>query len=256
MLRQQGQAERIDNGDRWGAWRWTGREEWEQEYRTNALEDNLELWAKLQAWPNPTITGGQLATLLGRTGGATSSILRGLRKRGVLRSLGDSWEIVRETLKEFAPCPPASSDQLLEHPLRAVETQFATPVKPPSSADPTPTQQDDIDEILRAAGIDLGNLSPVERDVSVLSEDLGRDRQAEGRRQIARGERPPLKEAIKRVMGSKRMSLAKLMLGLDLNKWSPLSATPQKAREYVAQLISHNPDDFEVVERGVYRVKR
>ena len=98
MLKQQGQTERLENG----CWRWTGQEWSGRRYTTSRLEDNRALWDKLVGWSHDTITGSQLAALIGRDGGATSSVLRGLRRRGVIHKRGNTWVINWEVLGTFA----------------------------------------------------------------------------------------------------------------------------------------------------------
>jgi hypothetical protein len=78
---------------------------------------------------------------------------------------------------------------------------------------------------------------------------------AEGRRAVAEGLRPPIKDAIGKIMGSKTMTIDEIFEGLRAKSWLPNSAEP---RQYIAYLLSTSKDRFERVTgagRGVYRNK-
>jgi hypothetical protein len=75
---------------------------------------------------------------------------------------------------------------------------------------------------------------------------------AAGRRAVARGDRPTLKEAMAKVMGSKVMSAGEIADGLEAKGWLPNSKDP---RTYCLYTLSDNKDVFERVERGRYKVK-
>ena len=75
---------------------------------------------------------------------------------------------------------------------------------------------------------------------------------AEGRRAVAEGLRPPIKDAIAKVMGGKTMSIDDIFEGLKAKSWLPNSSEP---RQYISYLLSTSKDRFERVQgaRGVYR---
>lgn len=78
---------------------------------------------------------------------------------------------------------------------------------------------------------------------------------AEGRRAVAEGKRPPIKDAIAKVMGTKTMSIDDIFEGLKAKTWLPNSSEP---RQYIAYLLSTSKDRFERVAsagRGFYRAK-
>lgn len=78
---------------------------------------------------------------------------------------------------------------------------------------------------------------------------------AEGRRAVAEGLRPPIKDAIAKIMGGKTMSIDDIFEGLKSKSWLPNSSEP---RQYIAYLLSTSKDRFERVAsagRGFYRVK-
>jgi len=76
---------------------------------------------------------------------------------------------------------------------------------------------------------------------------------AEGRRAVAGGERPPLKDAMVIVMGNVNMSAQGVVDALARKKWLPSSSDH---RQYISFMLSNNcPDTFERTEtRGYYRV--
>jgi len=74
---------------------------------------------------------------------------------------------------------------------------------------------------------------------------------AEGRRAVARGDRPTLKEGMARVMGSKVMDAGEILEGLKAKGWTPNSKDP---RTHCLYTLSDNKDVFERVERGRYKV--
>lgn len=76
---------------------------------------------------------------------------------------------------------------------------------------------------------------------------------AKGRRDVARGDRPPIRKAIVRVMGDKVMDSATIVEELDKRGWGPNAKDP---RTYVLYTLSENRHDvFERVSRGRYRVR-
>lgn len=80
----------------------------------------------------------------------------------------------------------------------------------------------------------------------------GQARAAEGRRIVARGERPPMKEAMTTVMGRRTMGAADIVEGLAKRNWLPTSNDPQ---QYISYMLSSNKDTFERISRGQYRVR-
>jgi hypothetical protein len=74
-----------------------------------------------------------------------------------------------------------------------------------------------------------------------------------GRRAVALGLRPPLKEAIAKVMGNKAMGAADILEALEDRNWVPDAAKPQ---QYISCTLSSAKDIFERVEgqRGLYKV--
>lgn len=76
---------------------------------------------------------------------------------------------------------------------------------------------------------------------------------AEGRRAVARGDRPPLKNALERAMGNKGdFKVDDAIKELTAKNWMPNTKNP---REYIGYILSSNNDLFERVSWGVYRVK-
>ena len=78
---------------------------------------------------------------------------------------------------------------------------------------------------------------------------------AEGRRAVAEGRRPPIKDAISKVMGNKTMTIGDIFDGLKEKGWLPNSNEP---RQYISYLLSTSKDRFERAPnggRGIYRVK-
>jgi chemotaxis protein histidine kinase CheA len=62
---------------------------------------------------------------------------------------------------------------------------------------------------------------------------------------------PPMKERIKKVLGSKSMDCPAIMDALKIKNWLPDAKDP---KAYVSFLLSGNPNDFKRVSRGVYCV--
>jgi len=78
---------------------------------------------------------------------------------------------------------------------------------------------------------------------------------AEGRRAVARGDRPPLVEAVATVMGSKVMNSGMILEKLTAKGWQPNS---NDSKSYLSYVLSSNKEAFEKVPekgRGYYRVK-
>jgi hypothetical protein len=77
---------------------------------------------------------------------------------------------------------------------------------------------------------------------------------AEGRRAVAEGLRPPIKDAIQKVMSGKAMSIDDIFEGLKAKSWLPNSSEP---RQYISYILSTSKDRFERVvgSRGVYKPK-
>ncbi len=78
---------------------------------------------------------------------------------------------------------------------------------------------------------------------------------AEGRAAVLRGDRPPIKEAISKVMGSKVMNATTIADLLKEKKWLPNSNDP---KAYIAYILCSTKERFERVTtkgRGFYRVK-
>lgn len=77
-------------------------------------------------------------------------------------------------------------------------------------------------------------------------------RAAKGFRQVKNGLRPPLKEAVARVLGTSVMSIPDIHDGLKAKKWLPNS---RDTRAIVSQVLANSKDRFERPRRGHYRVK-
>jgi hypothetical protein len=75
---------------------------------------------------------------------------------------------------------------------------------------------------------------------------------AEGRRAVARGDRPTMKEAIATVIGKATMGAAEVVEGLEKRDWVPNAA---KIQQYVSFLLSNNKDVFERIGHGQYKVR-
>lgn len=79
-----------------------------------------------------------------------------------------------------------------------------------------------------------------------------RERVSEGRRAVARGDRPTLKEAIQEVLGKSTLGAGEVLTRLTQRGWAPNSTDPQ---QYISYMLSSNNDVFDRVSRGLYRVK-
>lgn len=80
-------------------------------------------------------------------------------------------------------------------------------------------------------------------------------RAAEGRREVLEGLRPPIKDAIAKVLGSKTMQSQAIFDALKEKGWLPKS---NNQRGYVSYVLSSNKDHFESVKgkgRGHYRLR-
>lgn len=75
---------------------------------------------------------------------------------------------------------------------------------------------------------------------------------AEGRRAVARGDRPTMKEAMAIVIGTAKCTSEDVVKGLEKKGWLPNAENPQ---QYVSYMLSSNKDTFERVERGIYKVR-
>jgi hypothetical protein len=73
----------------------------------------------------------------------------------------------------------------------------------------------------------------------------------EGRRAVASGKRPPLKEAMVTVMGDKECTSEMILAGLKTHGWLPNSENP---RGYISYMLSSNKDAFKQTSRGHYKV--
>jgi len=74
----------------------------------------------------------------------------------------------------------------------------------------------------------------------------------EGRRAVAQGKRPPMKEAVATVIGKTTMTAAEVVTGLEKKDWLP---NTNKVQQYVSYILSSNKDIFERVEHGKYKVQ-
>lgn len=82
------------------------------------------------------------------------------------------------------------------------------------------------------------------------------DRAIQGRRAVAEGLRPPIKDAIENILGSSTMNIDDIYSALKQKEWLPTSADP---RQYLAYLLATSKDRFERVPsqgRGYYRKAR
>lgn len=77
---------------------------------------------------------------------------------------------------------------------------------------------------------------------------------AQGRRDVASGKRPKIKDAMTIVMGDTPMNAESIFAGLEARGWTPNSKNP---KSYISYLLSSLRDHFEKVpgQRGIYRVK-
>ena len=79
---------------------------------------------------------------------------------------------------------------------------------------------------------------------------------AEGRRAVADGVRPPIRDAIEKVLGAEVLNIETIYSKLCARHWAPTSSEP---RQYVAYLLATTKDKFERVPsmgRGFYRNAR
>ena len=74
---------------------------------------------------------------------------------------------------------------------------------------------------------------------------------AAGRRAVARGDRPPMKEAIALIMGDKETEIGEVVAALEKKGWLPNTPHP---RPYVNCFLANSKDVFERVSRGKYKV--
>lgn len=82
----------------------------------------------------------------------------------------------------------------------------------------------------------------------------GTRRAQQGRREVLEGKRPPIKDAIKTILGDKTMSSTDIFEALKKRGWLPNSNNP---RAYTSYVLSSNKEHFESVRglgRGFYRV--
>ncbi len=75
---------------------------------------------------------------------------------------------------------------------------------------------------------------------------------AQGRRAVAAGLRPPLKEALAILLGTKSMNIEDAIKGLHAKGWMPAS---KNEHSYISYALSSNKDMFERVSRGEYKVR-
>ena len=73
-----------------------------------------------------------------------------------------------------------------------------------------------------------------------------------GRQDVARGVRPPLAQAMARVMGTKAMDSQTVLEALKKRSWAPRSAN---ARQYLSFIFSSTPEAFKRIRRGLYKVR-
>jgi hypothetical protein len=69
--------------------------------------------------------------------------------------------------------------------------------------------------------------------------------------ELRQSPRPPLREALRAVIGLDKLSINEAMTRLAMRGWTPRSALP---RQDIAHQLSHAKDDFQQVQQGVYRV--
>jgi hypothetical protein len=72
------------------------------------------------------------------------------------------------------------------------------------------------------------------------------------RQEIKAGLRPPVKEAMLKVMGTKSMKGKEIYKALEAKGWLPNSRDP---KSYIFNMLSECPELFERVSRGLYQVK-
>lgn len=78
------------------------------------------------------------------------------------------------------------------------------------------------------------------------------NRATEGRRAVAQGLRPKISDAMIIIMGTQTMNASQLYEALQQKGWLPSASDP---RQYLNYIFAKNPDLFERVARGAYRVK-
>jgi len=92
--------------------------------------------------------------------------------------------------------------------------------------------------------------APSEGKKSRLSKE-GRARATAGRQAVARGDRPPLKQAMIEVMGSDTCNPAMVVERLASKGWTPSAGNP---KTYVGEQLAKCPDTFLRQNRGFYQV--
>lgn len=104
----------------------------------------------------------------------------------------------------------------------------------------------------KAAGVKSSKKTAAKK---VPAKKGGVNRATQGRRDVAAGHRPSLKDAMTQVMGGKVMNASEVYEGLKAKNWLPNSNDP---RQYISFSLSSFKDRFERVEgkgRGFYKVK-
>jgi len=76
---------------------------------------------------------------------------------------------------------------------------------------------------------------------------------ATGRQAVANGDRPKFAHAIALVIGNKTLGASEVVEGLRERNWQP-NTPPEGLQTYVSYTLSNNPEIFERVARGQYRV--
>lgn len=95
----------------------------------------------------------------------------------------------------------------------------------------------------------------VKKPTTTAAPKVNNSRAAQGRRDVAAGLRPKIKQAMMLVMGDRTTNASVIYEELKVRDWLPNSNDP---RAYIAYLLSSLKDAFERVEgrgRGFYRVR-
>lgn len=89
----------------------------------------------------------------------------------------------------------------------------------------------------------------------VRSNKDGMSRAADGRRDVASGKRPAIKQACAQVLGNETLDTKEVVARLEQNGWMPNTNNPSGYINFVLSSAAKKGDTFERVGRGQYRVK-
>lgn len=147
----------------------------------------------------------------------------------------------------------------IEAALRVINTTETTTVAPTRKRVGRPPKTDKVETVAKNTKTTKVAKAPkAQKQVKAVAKTdaapkRGRRSTAEGRRAVAEGLRPPIKDAITKVLGNRTLTIGEIFDGLKEKNWLPNSAEP---RQYISYLLSTSKDRFERAPngRGIYRV--